>query len=135
MKGSAHFANSRWPRAFGDEDVSYRLNWRIHMHRLPRAINAQKVIMILYTLVLVFSVSGNVFASGIVKRALNAPIASDGSVGNDGASATVLPDLFTGAISHSVPINLPKGMNELLPGITLRYNSMDAEDGSMGPGW
>jgi len=55
---------------------------------------------------------------------------TDGSSGSDSA----LPDLFTGTMSFSVPIEVPPGRKGMDPGIALTYRSNNG-NGLLGVGW
>ncbi|MEA3504371.1 MAG: SpvB/TcaC N-terminal domain-containing protein, partial [Bacteroidota bacterium] len=55
----------------------------------------------------------------------------DGVVGIIPANASVSS---TGAATYTVPINLPKGIADLTPVLSLSYNS-SSDNGSMGTGW
>lgn len=58
------------------------------------------------------------------------------SLGSDGAqgSSTGLPDPFTGAMSYSIPIDVPAGRKGMDPGLSLNYRSHNG-DGWIGVGW
>jgi len=45
-----------------------------------------------------------------------------------------MPDLFTGALSHEVAIDLPPGRNGLTPRVALSYRSGNG-NGFLGVGW
>jgi len=55
---------------------------------------------------------------------------SDGASGGD----TALPDLFTGTMSYSIPIEVPPGRKGMDPGIALTYRSGNG-NGWLGVGW
>ena len=57
-----------------------------------------------------------------------------GSVDNLGAGKTIAPDLFTGAMSYDIPIDIPIGRHGMQPNLAIRYNSMDG-DGWLGQKW
>ncbi len=50
------------------------------------------------------------------------------------AGGTVIPDLFTGTLSYSVPISVPAGRHGTDPGLALSYQS-DYGNGWVGVGW
>ncbi len=61
--------------------------------------------------------------------------ASPGSSSNSVESAsTALPDLFTGAMSYQIPIEVPAGRNGMKPDIALQYRSSNG-NGWVGVGW
>jgi hypothetical protein len=49
-------------------------------------------------------------------------------------SSTALPDLFTGAMSYSIPIEVPVGRNGMNPNLALSYRSSN-RNGWLGVGW
>ena len=54
--------------------------------------------------------------------------------GGRGGSGTALPDLFTGAMSTSIPIEVPPGRKGMDPGLSLDYRSNNG-NGWLGVGW
>lgn len=52
----------------------------------------------------------------------------------DISSETVLPDLFTGTLSYSVPIKVPSGRSGMTPNLNLQYRSTN-RNGFLGMGW
>jgi RHS repeat-associated protein len=60
-------------------------------------------------------------------------ISLSGDAGGSG-SGTVLPDLFTGTMSHSIPIEVPPGRHSMDPGLGLTYQSSNG-NGWVGVGW
>jgi len=61
---------------------------------------------------------------------------SSGNVesGDAGSADTPMPDLFTGAMSYQIPINVPQGRNGLSPELSLTYRSNNG-NGWIGVGW
>lgn len=59
-----------------------------------------------------------------------------GSAGTDGGggSDTALPDLFTGAFTYRIPINVPPGRNGIEPNLALTYRSGNGSS-MFGMGW
>jgi hypothetical protein len=57
-----------------------------------------------------------------------------GGSGNGGGSGTVTPDLFTGTMSYSIPIEVPEGRKGMSPGLSLDYKSNNG-NGWVGVGW
>lgn len=51
-----------------------------------------------------------------------------------GGSGTMTPDLFTGTMSYSIPIDVPPGRNGMAPDINLLYRSGNG-NGWLGVGW
>ncbi|MCI0527353.1 MAG: hypothetical protein L0Y56_07900, partial [Nitrospira sp.] len=49
-------------------------------------------------------------------------------------SGTVLPDLFTGTMSYSIPIEVPSGRKGMQPNLALTYHSSNG-NGIVGVGW
>ncbi|MGH8550394.1 MAG: SpvB/TcaC N-terminal domain-containing protein [Blastocatellia bacterium] len=56
------------------------------------------------------------------------------SSGTGQGSGTTLPDLFTGTMSHSIPIEVPPGRKGMDPGLSLDYRSNNG-NGWVGVGW
>jgi len=56
------------------------------------------------------------------------------SLGSAGSSDTAMPDLFTGVMTYSIPIEVPMGRNGMKPDIVLTYRSNNG-NGWMGQGW
>ncbi len=54
--------------------------------------------------------------------------------GLNGSNSTVLPDLFTGTLSASIPIEVPPGRNGMQPDLKLTYRSSNGY-GWVGYGW
>jgi hypothetical protein len=54
--------------------------------------------------------------------------------GGGSSNGTVLPDLFTGSMGYSVPIEVPPGRHGMDPGLALTYNSRNG-NGWVGVGW
>ncbi|MEM7069434.1 MAG: RHS repeat-associated core domain-containing protein [Pseudomonadota bacterium] len=50
------------------------------------------------------------------------------------AASTIVPDLFSGIVSASIPVALPPGRGGMTPSIALTYKSTN-ENGSLGIGW
>ncbi|BEH09273.1 RHS repeat-associated core domain-containing protein [Geobacter sulfurreducens subsp. ethanolicus] len=64
-----------------------------------------------------------------------ARVAADGGIDSSGgATATAVPDLFTGAMSYRIPIEVPPGINGLEPNLALLYRSSNG-NGWLGMGW
>jgi hypothetical protein len=61
-------------------------------------------------------------------------IATDSGQSNGGGGESALPDLFTGAMSYQVPIEVPPGRNGLQPSLALMYRSNNG-NGWVGMGW
>ena len=57
-----------------------------------------------------------------------------GTGGTVSGSGTVMPDLFTGTMSYSIPIEVPAGRKGMNPGLALTYRS-DNGSGWVGVGW
>jgi len=57
-----------------------------------------------------------------------------GGSGNGGGSGAVTPDLFTGTMSYSIPIEVPEGRKGMSPGLSLDYRSNNG-NGWVGMGW
>ncbi len=49
-------------------------------------------------------------------------------------AANIMPDLFSGALTTSLPIEVPRGRSGLQPTLSLQYRST-AENGILGVGW
>jgi len=60
------------------------------------------------------------------------PVATTG--GAVGSAETPLPDLFTGTFSHTIPIELPEGRQEMTPSLDLLYRSSGGQS-IVGYGW
>ena len=54
--------------------------------------------------------------------------------GTPATGATALPDLFTGTMSYSIPIEVPAGRNGMQPNLALTYRSGN-DSGWIGVGW
>ncbi len=81
----------------------------------------------------------NSYGADTVTPALNALVsptigAQGGGSTNGGGADTVTPDLFTGTMSYSVPIEVPPGRNGMTPQLTLLYRSGNPNM-YMGIGW
>jgi len=57
-----------------------------------------------------------------------------GLQGGKGGSGTALPDLFTGTMNYSVPIEVPPGRKGMDPGLSFDYRSNNG-NGWVGVGW
>jgi RHS repeat-associated protein len=57
-----------------------------------------------------------------------------GGSGNSSGAGTVTPDLFTGTMSYSIPIEVPEGRHGMSPGLSLDYRSNNG-NGWVGVGW
>ncbi|HEY7725173.1 MAG TPA: SpvB/TcaC N-terminal domain-containing protein, partial [Anaeromyxobacteraceae bacterium] len=66
---------------------------------------------------------------------MSALTGGSGSSGTSGVGGlTVMPDLFTGLMSHSVPIEVPPGRHGMQPNLALQYRSSNG-NGWVGVGW
>lgn len=57
-----------------------------------------------------------------------------GSPSSGGSGETATPDLFSGSMSYSVPIEVPPGRNGMAPSLSLLYRSGNP-NGLLGVGW
>lgn len=76
-------------------------------------------------------------ATGATQTSQNtsAPVfPAPGLMSRGGGSGTVLPDLFTGTMSHAIPIEVPPGRQGMDPGLALTYRSTQS-NGWVGVGW
>ncbi len=64
-------------------------------------------------------------------KALQSP---GGGAGGAEGSGTVMPDLFTGSMHYSIPIDVPPGRKGMQPNLSLTYRSANT-DGWVGVGW
>ncbi len=60
--------------------------------------------------------------------------AKPGSEGAVSGSGTITPDLFTGTMSYSIPIEVPAGRHGMQPNLALTYSSSNG-NGWVGAGW
>ena len=65
---------------------------------------------------------------------IKSPALMGGGTGGNSGSGTVLPALFTGTMSFSVPIEVPAGRKGMDPGLALTYSSANG-NGWIGVGW
>ena len=89
-----------------------------------------KAIMISGLICLAFLLNAISTLAADSKSVARVPLGSDGSQG----SSTGLPDLFTGAMSYSVQIEVPAGRKGMDPGLALNYRSSNGS-GWVGVGW
>jgi hypothetical protein len=81
-----------------------------------------------------------ILALGFVVSGLLTPISNgvaketDADVPLTGISASVQPDLFTGTLTGSIPIEVPPGRNGMQPNLMLSYASSGG-NGWVGMGW
>ena len=80
--------------------------------------------------VLLHATTGTALTSnGSAKAPALAPTLMQGS-----GSGTMLPDLFTGTMSHTIPLVVPPGRHGIDPGLALTYQSTNGESW-VGVGW
>lgn len=98
------------------------------MHLMKKRNGKVFFITVLSCLMLLFNCLNTLAADSksVAKVALGAS--------DDTGSSTGLPDLFTGAMSYSIPIEVPVGRKGMDPGIALTYRSSNG-DGWVGVGW
>ena len=85
-------------------------------------------ILFLICLTFLLNAAGTLAADS--KSVAKIPLGADGAQG----SSTGLPDLFTGAMSYSIPIEVPAGRKGMDPGLALNYRSNNG-NGWVGVGW
>lgn len=81
-----------------------------------------------------FVLFGVVGFHGISRAEESKPREKVGGTGNSSGAGTVTPDLFTGTMSSSVPIEVPEGRRGMSPGLSLDYKSNNG-NGWVGVGW
>src|SRR5713226_5603711 len=74
--------------------------------------------------------------TGVVSSALTqAKTGGAGSSGTFGVgSVAVAPDLFTGTLTHAIPLAVVPGRHGMQPDVQLRYRSTNG-NGTLGVGW
>jgi hypothetical protein len=84
---------------------------------------------VVFLIVILFT--GQTFADST--NSLNMMVSTIPS-GGSGGSGTVLPDLFAGSMSYSIPIDVPAGRKGLQPSLVLTYRNTNS-NGWVGVGW
>jgi len=95
------------------------------MQLIYKVYGKANVILILFCLVICQVASAYATEGEVAKVVI-----TDGASGGD----TALPDLFTGTMSYSIPIEVPPGRKGMDPGIALTYRSSNG-NGLLGVGW
>lgn len=102
----------------------------------PIAREASRCVLVITMALLPATAAASTAGTGSTAGSSQALIATGGgtSSGTGGGGMTALPDLFTGALSHEAPIDLPPGRNGLTPHVGLTYRSGNG-NGFLGVGW
>lgn len=98
--------------------------------------SVKNLLFVLTAIIIQFSSSAiyaDTSSSNPVTKA-SAPSLMGETGGTVSGSGTVMPDLFTGTMSYSIPIEVPAGRKGMNPGLALTYRS-DNESGWVGVGW
>jgi RHS repeat-associated protein len=94
----------------------------------------KKIKFVVICSLVVLSGGVNSFAT-TAKPGTSAKVLSEGGVvGGSGGGGTVTPDLFTGTMSYSIPVEVPAGRHGMQPSLVLTYSSNNG-NGFLGIGW
>lgn len=100
---------------------------------LPVRLFKAVAFFILYTCSVLLLFSSGSFAEEDGGSTLQRSLVPGGGAANS-SSGTVLPDLFSGTMSYSVPIEVPPGRRGMDPTLALTYKSSNG-NGLIGVGW